>query len=248
MAWSKVGRIETKPIHRGVIYFCIGEKYQRFVSLAIKQLISTGWRWPIIVYSNSEFNCEAEVKTLDGFEGEWKNRLIKMSLWDLTPFHETLFLDADTIVAKDISDIWDFLTSDFSIAIESICKKMVNAKTGWISEEERVKTLEMVGADSPCFNSGVFLFRRTKLMQDMFAAWRREWKGIQDQRALKRALHICQISPGILPNSYNFMVDWHISNNFLKRLKGYMKSYHILHLYGERQRFIPFLLDANDVV
>lgn len=135
--------------------------------------------------------------------GSYASRFIKTRLHRLTPYHESLFLDADIIPLKPIAGLWEFLAQDdLAMALDrlplvSLCDH--------VDVEEKKYTLRTVSRDLSHFNSGVLLWRDTPQIQLLFQQWYEEWKKFQkqDQLALARTIYQTQISLTKLPRSYN---------------------------------------------
>lgn len=156
----------------------------------------------------------------------FSSRSIKTRLNTLTPYQESLFLDADILPLQPIADIWDHLSQgDLAMVVDrlplvSLCDH--------ISQEEKTYTLQGLSGDAVQFNSGVMLWRNTPAVQTLFQQWHEEWKKFQkhDQLALVRAIHATQIPVTQLPRSYN------ISPIDAAPLEQGKHSTHLLHCWG----------------
>jgi glucuronoxylan 4-O-methyltransferase len=125
------------------------------------------------------------------------SRHYKTQAHKLSPFSGvTLLIDDDTIVNKPLPPL-DELIGDGDVAlvkeptyptVERICNRKGSGKVKY--REEQNYTREMCQADQPHYNSGVFAFRRTQKVIEMFDCWHEEWLRYQslDQLALCRAM------------------------------------------------------------
>jgi lipopolysaccharide biosynthesis glycosyltransferase len=114
-----------------------------------------------------------------------------------TPFDETLFLDADTKVVTDITEVFDLLKA-FDMAMAHAQKR------------NHFPTLqnwrEKIPASFPQMNSGVVLFRKNeqtiKVLKDWKTAYHNNgfWK---DQVTLREIIWKSPLRIGILPPEYN---------------------------------------------
>ncbi len=131
------------------------------------------------------------------------SRYLKTHLIELSPYTETLFLDADILPCAEISDLWGYL-KNAAIAMVKDRLPLVEM-CDHISVEEKNHTLAQIPPNSTQFNSGVMLWQNNSAMQELFKQWQREWEIYQkqDQLALVRALHHCQITVAEIPQIYN---------------------------------------------
>jgi lipopolysaccharide biosynthesis glycosyltransferase len=130
----------------------------------------------------------------------------KTHLYDITPYDETLLLDADILPVGDLSYIWSHLeNSDVAACVEEVCPWMDGAQ--FKDDRERRDTEALMGplGSAYHFNAGVILFRKTHSTRGFFEQWQTEWRGAADQPALNRAMFRLGIDVAILPPPYNRM-------------------------------------------
>lgn len=135
--------------------------------------------------------------------GPYASRFVKTRLQRLTPYRESLFLDADILPLQPIAGLWEFLSQDdLAMALDRL---PLVGLCDHVDVEEKKYTLRTLSRDLSHFNSGVILWRGTPKTQLLFQAWHEEWKKFQkqDQMALARAIHQTQISVTKLPRRYN---------------------------------------------
>lgn len=185
---------------QGVLYVAVGEKAGRECRTAVESLRLHS-DLDVMVAGDQP----VEGTTFHPFEDRGKpGRWAKVNLDKISPWDDTLFLDADTRVRKDISfgfrllDLgWDF------VMVGSIPQggDVLNHAT----DEERKVTLMEIPFDPYQLNTGVMWFRKTTRVKRFFAAWRDEWKrwrGI-DQGAFLRALNRRPMAIALLGRPYN---------------------------------------------
>lgn len=118
----------------------------------------------------------------------WGARWAKLNLDLLTPFDQTLYLDADTRPRANPALLFDILSDGYDLVVAD--STMRGAKALWhVDRAEREDTLDAFGFTPVQLQAGMFAFRRNEAMRTLFAAWREEWRGGQDQAALLRALY-----------------------------------------------------------
>jgi len=161
---------------------------------------------PVCVVSNARFRGATTIpfKPLDSAA-----RWAKLNLDALSPFHVTLYLDADTeTLHADAAHALDAVLDDFDVALapsknqgnDSFCHLQYSA--------ERAATLAELQNPAPLqFQCGVLAFRKSAATLAVFAAWREEWMRWQDkdQAAFSRAIERSDPRPRIwlLSNEFN---------------------------------------------
>ena len=112
--------------------------------------------------------------------------LSKTHMGDLTPFEETLFLDADTMVVGDLGPLFDFSTH--SVILTQFAKWLSNGRTirGRIKQWADVAPGDvsyMSSHTAPAINTGVIAWQR----DERSAAFMDEWK----QLTARKPVFIC---------------------------------------------------------
>lgn len=125
-------------------------------------------------------------------------------LFELSPFDETLYLDADTEFVAPPGQVFDFLDRwDFVLA--ETLQRTVNAYMG--DKKEFKWTRWWLGdGDILYHNAGVFWWRRNSKVEELFRLWGEEWQRFENwdsQVALLRALARSQVLFLTLPHVWN---------------------------------------------
>lgn len=186
---------------------------------SIECLVATSYSGPILVLADNRKFAQIitpgrnlELRSVDaGVESAFvRSRILKTSLYDQSPFEETLFLDTDTRVMKPIDPLWSFLKQaplalgpDKHPDLTAVLRSMV--MTGAYTLEEAARTRALCSPKTPFLNSGVILFRRCDPVEEFFKVWKREWslfKG-RDQLALMRAVSRTGIDVARIPLNFN---------------------------------------------
>jgi hypothetical protein len=147
---------------KGILTIAIGKKYVKQAKyLALSCMINTAHTTRAVVTDLPEL-----LKDFYDIIIPWNNQddpfSVKTRLYELSPFENTLFLDADSLVYHPIDSYWNYLENDYYAYegvkltcgewyynIENICK-LINVP--WI----------------PKFNSGMILFRKTEQAKQIF--------------------------------------------------------------------------------
>lgn len=201
----------------GVIYIIFGENAQKAAITSIESL----WK----------FNPGMDVLTIGDFLGVpiqdiryryWTGEnlfnpsmprgfhfmagRIKPSLYDLSPYDKTLYVDADTEFQASIAPAFDLLDHyDFMLAKHS------SHNIGMLAEhpsQERLTTIAELGGDGdmPYPNSGVLFWKKCPASELLFQSWHEEWlrfPGWDEQLALMRAIYKHPIRHLLLPEAWN---------------------------------------------
>ncbi|NJN31069.1 MAG: hypothetical protein HC824_12050 [Synechococcales cyanobacterium RM1_1_8] len=131
------------------------------------------------------------------------SRYLKTRLFQLSPYVETLLLDADILPHQPVRQLWQALDQGDMAMVPDRLPTV--ALCDHVAAAEKTYTLGQVPPTATQYNSGVLLWRRTEAMAQLFDHWHREWLrfGQQDQLALVRSLHHRQMPVVELPRSYN---------------------------------------------
>jgi hypothetical protein len=144
-----------------------------------------------------------------------------------------LFLDADTVVLGSIEGIWDFLSEGSVAVCFDVNPTLAGARHGTFVEY--VYTLKRCPPSSFQYNSGVFLWKRSKESFDFFKEWRKEWQRFEDvdQLAFIRSVQNTGVVLSRLPQIYNW------NERFLDYEQPVI--YHCLHLKPRLNNRFPGL-------
>lgn len=185
----------------GVLYVAYGRSAVYEVTQSIKSL-HRYHDWPVAVIGDKPVPGAKFIEAIDtsgGAPGRWA----KVRLDLLSPFDDTLFLDADTRVYADLSVGFEILQAGWDMAIVPSIPQDGDV-LGHLSETERTLTLTEVPYPLQ-LNSGVMWFRKTERIKALFSEWRREWDRFKDkdQGALVRALPRCPVKIWLLGRPFN---------------------------------------------
>lgn len=127
------------------------------------------------------------------------HRRSKIDFLPETPFEKTLYLDSDTAITADITEMFDLLDR-FDLAICHAMRRNFPLRLmKW--------NLDLPLA-FPQFNGGVILYRTTPNVLDFMRKWRDAYyENIetfqQDQRTLRELLWLSDLRMTVLPPEYN---------------------------------------------
>lgn len=185
---------------KGVIYVATGGKY---IDEAKKSARSVANKLgaKIVLYTDSPSNINDpifdETKKISNpiYRSGDKIKCMKRS-----PFDETLFLDTDTYVCSDISQIFDLLDR-YDLAAPYAPNR--------VNEE----AIEDIPDTFPEINTGVVLFKKSKAFMEFVDVWAKRYKVHEkqgftiDQASFRESLYYTDIRHHVLPPEYNMRFE-----------------------------------------
>lgn len=140
-------------------------------------------------------------------------RSVKTDLYNVAPqeWKHVLYLDADTEIIADVSQLFRWLKSGFDFIICTNPSEHATIENGKRDDngDELEETIQLLGSgDLFQYNGGVFCFTRNTRTKKLMNAWHTEWQkyGGRDQFALLRALHNNPVKMLVLGNEYNTII------------------------------------------
>jgi len=185
---------------KGVIYIASGESYIRKATISAESLRTHNPDLPITLLTDESVESPAfnEIVNIDVDIAEKGDSILSR---DHMRYDKTLFLDADTFVATDISDMFIALDRFDIVAAH-------NEARAWYHEE----IYEQAGVNLPeCFpeyNSGVVGYNDNRKVRQLFDRWNEAYTELgyeRNQPAFRIALYDSDVNIGTLPPEYNFM-------------------------------------------
>ncbi|WP_119167304.1 putative nucleotide-diphospho-sugar transferase [Algihabitans albus] len=181
---------------RGYIYVATGEGYVALAARSAQLAKAHNPEIEIDLYTDKacEFPQFDQVHLL---ADPWHRSKIDGMI--ATRFDQTVYIDADTLVLADISDIFDVL-GRFDMAMAHDQGRNGDwAQTLWREE---------IPHAFPQFNSGVVAFNKSDAVISFLTEWKtavRETKSRQDQNILREMAWHSDLRFGVLPEEYNLM-------------------------------------------
>lgn len=132
-------------------------------------------------------------------------RWAKLNLDLLSPYDQTLYLDADTRIRADVRAGYRMLGDGWDLVL-AYSKRQAGDLLGNVDADDKHHTLMTLGTvDVLGLQAGVMFWRKSQVICDLFTVWREEWAKYRtmDQGALLRALHRVQPRVWILGPAWN---------------------------------------------
>jgi hypothetical protein len=179
-----------------VVYIALGEKAQ-----AEQRLSAKGLDLPVKILTDPSIKLSG-YPPLGKTDFVWGSRALKTKLYWLTPFDQTLYLDADTRVLGDISAGFKILDGGWDIAM-AFSDHQGDDSYWHLSGDEKLETrIAWAGLQWQC---GVMFFQKNNRVERLWNFWREEWERWQgqDQGAFARALARCPLKIWCLGKAWN---------------------------------------------
>lgn len=177
----------------GVLYVATGEFLEE-AKLSARQLRNHMADIPIAVVTDRSTDAKYFDTVLECPDPEHHFGGEKVANIRRSPYDKTLYLDSDTYVTEDISEIFDLL-NHYEIALAHA--------------PERVNTpVEGIPECFPEFNTGVFAFVDTPAVQTVLERWQEIYDQnrdtfLHDGPAFRKAVYASEASVATLPSEYN---------------------------------------------
>jgi hypothetical protein len=235
---------------RGVVYVATGREYIEAAAMSIGTL-RRFFNGPVMILTNKPADYLARFAkyyrvdvvvhdTGDSHQGR-SSRVLKTQVATLCPYDVGIFLDADTLVVRDIEKMWTAPTDDAPIAMTLGCSYQrvgqlcVSDMTKYPSlqwDKECRYMAAVAGPSTPYYSSSTIVWKRTPKLLELFQTWHEEWKRIRvsDMPSMVRALARTGTKVVKLPRRFNsrhkFRADVVIYTARMDRIpKDYTKRY-----------------------
>lgn len=187
---------------RGVVYVAYGENARRECGYSVESLRRTGNKYDVSAICDKPI---AGVGHVHMAERDVGGRWAKLNLDLLSPYNETLYLDADTRILGRLDAGFEILADGWELVIAPSFLQG-DEKLWHIGKDERLDTFTTWGtSDILQLQGGVFWFRKCETITRFFGAWRQEWErfGVNDQAALLRALWRVPVKVWLMGRDWN---------------------------------------------
>lgn len=185
----------------GVLYIASGADHIRHAIGSAQSVRRTNPDISIHLFADFEkqnFQLDERINPFTSWENiPDPHRRSKVDYMAQTPFDRTLYLDTDTRVVCDLTDVFNVLDR-FDVALAHAHKREI------LKKQLQIKF--PVPRAFPQFNSGVFFYRRNEKTMQAFQQWR-DWfyesNLLTDQNSLREVLWMSDLRIATLPPEYN---------------------------------------------
>lgn len=185
----------------GLLYVAFGESFLEEAKYSILSVRQQMPQVDIALFCDEipEWSERLRVKATHVEPGHLR---AKIDFLDQTPFEKTLYLDSDTLVMLDLSEI-DQLLNRFEVLVtHDLARKRENVA-------EKIPEYAAIPYGFPEINGGILAFRFNRNTSDFLQLWKekfyqyREESNGWDQPALRIALWDSQVATHTLPEEFN---------------------------------------------
>lgn len=181
----------------GVIYVATGEKYVDEARVSAASLKDNMPNIHVTLFSDKDAqgNHFDEIVLVENPQYGMADKILSIQR---SPFERTLYLDADTYICDDISELFPLLDR-FDIAATHKGRRF------WFPAEG-------VPESFPEFNGGIILFKNSPLVRDLFADWYRRFRqqevsedfpAVPDEATFREAMYFSNVRIATLTSEYN---------------------------------------------
>lgn len=198
-------------MRQGAIYIATGRKYIEEALQSMGSLKAVAPSVHVTLFSNERIKSAYfdDLVLIDGTERDEtfhkaakvvpEGMVNKVYYMSRSPYERTLFLDTDTYVARDISDLFPLLDR-FDIAVTHAPHRTLKALKSPLVE---------IPPSFPVLNTGVVLFKNSEPMRAFFSEWLRlypdpKYTGCNDQAPFREALYHSDLRVATLIPEYNY--------------------------------------------
>jgi len=202
--WTELGNKAsniTMDNQRGALYLASGERYKEEATLSAKSLREYHPDLPVTIFTDQE---EVDTSVFDNvvqLSNPINNPGDSILSSKHLPYERTLYLDADTFVCGDISEIFELLDA-FDVAAGH------EVGRSWWNRNRYIQNDIDLPESFPEYNTGVIAYRDNDPVKELFDSWNRVYKkvgGELNQPAFRVASYRSDAEFATLPPEYNFM-------------------------------------------
>ena len=193
--------------NKGILYIAMSDKYFEEAKISARSVRKHMPQLDIACITNKqrESSLFNDILIKDPNEGSDKVYLLSES-----PFKRTLFLDTDTFLADDVSELFELLQK-FDMAAAQAPLRILNGEKG-----EPNQPYTDIPEAFPDLNTGVLVFRNNSEFSDLTKEWRKYYDKIReksdeipwDQPSFRKAVYESNLRLSPLPTEYNSRLQY----------------------------------------
>lgn len=180
---------------RGFIYVATGETFLSQAARSARQISELMPKYNIAIITDEQdipniFDNKIKLTNPEYGFGD------KVGVLHRSPFDQTVYLDSDTYLRKDIPELFDILDRFDLCAVQDMGRNS-------FSEELDIPLAV------PEYNTGVIAYRMNQRVSDFMLRWEEYYNNLPDEKfetdqpAFRKAIYKSNISIGTLPREYN---------------------------------------------
>src|SRR5687767_7026541 len=189
----------------GIVYIAIGERYRQRACVSVESLRAHMPEISVTLFTDKPLEHSAFNQVILVSEPRYSDFTDKVAYIPQSPYDCTLFIDADTYICDDLSELFSLL-DQFDLAVAHDTFRI------YVEDYDKLQEyLHATPISFPMLNTGVILFKKSERVENFFQSWmtlhRRNLtialRGGTDQPAFREALYHSDMRFTILPPEYN---------------------------------------------
>lgn len=187
---------------QGIIYYATGERYLKEATLSARSVKNEMPGTSVAVFTDQETTSPVfdEIVTIESKDHPFLHRI---RCFQETPFDKTLYLDTDTYMAGNVSELFELLD------VYDIGMSYVPA----YDPKARESLTDEVPEAFPLLNCGVILYTKSDGVLSLFKEWEELYRETfdqtaTDQPALRELIYYWDGDLFVLPPKYNCRFDF----------------------------------------
>ncbi|WP_436344040.1 hypothetical protein [Natronorubrum sp. FCH18a] len=198
---------------KGVVYIATGEEYVREATMSAKSLKDHMPNIKISLFTDVYMDIEYfdEIHLIEDTRGDYGDSILQP---EMVCYERTLFIDTDTYITDDISELFCLLDV-FDVAA-------AHNPGNRTTSEDRGYPAQNVPESFPLYNTGVLVLKRNESVFDLLTNWKSIYQehvskteSALNQPAFREALYHSDVQIATLSNEYNCRVRYGGSTGFL---------------------------------
>jgi hypothetical protein len=222
-------------VTKGILYIATDDSYLKDAEKSAERA-NTILDLPISIVSHKEPECNIFDETIID-NNPTKTMADKSGNLLKTPYDNTIYVDSDTYIIEDITDIFERVGSSIPLAI-----------TLDIHEGSLYKNDDLdIPSSFPMYQAGVIVYQDTPILRDFIQKWQENHDppDSSDQVSFRKTLYNHRIQINIFPLRYNAFMGTEIYGpvKILHDYQGILKKYNRDKLH----RILNNINDDNDL-
>lgn len=197
----------------GIVYIATGEEYVREATTSAKSLKCHMPNTEISLFTNRSIDvgCFDKVHSIEEARGDYGDSILQP---EMVCYDRTLFVDTDTYITDDISEVFCLLDEFDVAAAHNPGSRTTSGDQGCPAQN--------VPESFPLYNTGVLALKRNETVFDLLTNWESIYQehiskaeSALNQPAFREALYHSNAQIATLPSEYNCRVRYGGSTGFL---------------------------------
>ena len=227
----------AKKITNGVLFITAGSEFTQMANISAETIKKHSPELLIHLYTDQKDFKSTYIDSIGLIENPHSRS--KVDYIHQSPFDRTLYMDADTKIVRDISDIFNVLDR-FDLAI-------AHAHSRNRSSTNQLWRVE-IPRGFPQMNGGIILFKKNEKTHKLFTDWEKAYHEnnfTKDQVTLRELLWLSDLRMTVLPPEYNIRYSKYLEVWNEEEAIPYILHYAIFNLKKIKNNKKPSVLSVQ---